>query len=129
MNVFSFYLNPDLRPMAGEFLVRIGQKTKFGLGFSSTWIRLSPLISEVKKSEIYYSEPRSTTSKNWTGISSDSQNCCVKPYSYHSLEHGQMPILSRLGASLLEKNNLRWTIKYFWCRRKNPCGRSREPEN
>ena len=89
-NVFSFYLSPD--SLEGEFLVRVGQETKFGVGFSSTWICLLPLISEVKKSEIYYSEPRSTTS-----------NCCIKPYPYYSLEHSQMPILSHLGASLLEK--------------------------
>ena len=50
------------------------------------------LISEVKKSEIYYSEPRSTTS-----------NCCIKPYPYYSLDHSQMPTLSHLVASLLEK--------------------------
>ena len=40
-------------------------------------------------------------------------NCCIKPISTLIVEHGQMPILSLSGASLLEKNNLRRAMKYF----------------
>ena len=65
--------------------------------------RLLSLIFEVKKSEIYYSEPRSTTSKNGyifgqSKLSrygerkpNNNYGCCVKPIL--TLAHDQTPIL------------------------------------
>ena len=72
--------NFDVRPLEAEFLVRVSQKkNRCGIFIN---FRLSSLIFQIKKSEIYYS----------------------------NFEHGQM---SLSGASLLQKNNLRRTMKYF----------------
>ena len=58
------------RPSEVEFLVYVNQKNKTLCRILINFY-LSSLIFEVKKSEIFYSEPRSTTSEN--GIYSDSQ--------------------------------------------------------
>ena len=57
-------------PSEEQFLVYVNQKNKTLYRIRINF-HLSSLIFELKKSEIYYSEPRSTTSEN--GIYSDSQ--------------------------------------------------------
>ena len=56
-------IRPLERALEVEFLVRVSQKNKVRCRIFIN-IRLSPFIFEVKKSEIYFSEPRSITSKN-----------------------------------------------------------------
>ena len=91
------------------------QKNKIRCGIFINFC-LSSLIFEVKKSEIYYSESRSTTSeerayprivkivqRNGERKPNNNYNCCIKPIP--TLENCQMPILSLSGASLLEKQS------------------------
>ena len=86
------WLYSYLMPLEVEFLVRVSQKKYSVRNFH----QLSSLtrIFKVKKSEIYYSEPRSTTSKNGHifGQSRNGErkpnnnyNCCVKPILTHEV--------------------------------------------